>query len=139
VSAGTLADLIVALHFAFVVFVLFGGMLVLWRRWVMWVHIPAALWGVFIELTGTICPLTPLENALRRRGGLTGYQGGFIEHYILPALYPRGLTRPIQLAFAVIVIGLNVFIYYRVFRRRIPPSARAAPQPDGSRPDSGTP
>ena len=116
-SDGTLADLVVALHFAFVLFVLFGGMLVLWRRRMMWLHIPAALWGVFIELTGTICPLTPLENAFRRRGGMAGYQGGFIQHYIEPVLYPRGLTRPVQVLLALALIAFNAWIYGWVYRR----------------------
>lgn len=137
-SYGALADLVVVLHFAFVLFVLFGGVLVLWRRWVMWFHIPAALWGLFIELAGTICPLTPLENAFRRRGGLAGYQGGFVEHYILPVLYPHGLTRGIQLVLAAVVVALNLFIYYRVIRA-LRPRAGAAPPRGGVRQGSGRP
>ena len=87
------ADAVVVLHVCFVLFVLLGGLLALrWPR-LTWVHVPAALWGVVIELGGWICPLTPLENALRQRGGSAGYHGDFVEHYILPVLYPAGLTR----------------------------------------------
>lgn len=114
---GALAELAVALHFAFVAFVLFGGLLVLWRRWVMWLHLPAAAWGVWIEFSGWICPLTPLEKSLRQRGGLEGYAGGFVEHYILPVLYPHGLTRTVQLVLGLIVLALNGWIYWIVFRR----------------------
>jgi hypothetical protein len=112
-----LADLVVILHFAFVLFVLFGGLLALrWPR-VMYLHLPAALWGAFIELAGGICPLTPLENSLRRGAGLPGYQGGFVEHYILPVLYPAGLTRDVQLVLGAIVIGVNLAIYTSVIMR----------------------
>ncbi len=113
-SDGVLAGLVVALHFAFVLFVLFGGLLVL--RWpsVRWVHLPAACWGAFVEFSGRICPLTPLENSLRRQAGLTGYQGGFIDHYIMPVLYPHGLTRAVQLVLGAIVIAFNVAIYWRM-------------------------
>lgn len=114
---GALAEAVVAVHFAFVVFVVLGGLLVLWRRWVMWLHLPAAAWGAMIELGGWICPLTPLEHWLRRRGGEAGYEGGFIEHYILPVLYPRGLTRGVQLALAIVVIVVNIAAYWLVRRR----------------------
>ena len=118
---GVLAEVIVVLHFCFVLFVLFGGALAL--RWpkVVWVHLPAAAWGALISFAGWICPLTPLEKWLRRQGGAAGYEGGFVEHYILPVLYPRGLTHEVQIALGLIVILLNVFIYrhvYRQFRRR---------------------
>jgi hypothetical protein len=86
VSYGALADLVVALHFGFVLFVVLGGLLVLRWRWVGLVHLPAAVWGAWIEFSGRICPLTPLENEYRRLGGEAGYTGGFIEHYILPVL-----------------------------------------------------
>ena len=112
-----MADLVVVFHFAFVLFVVFGGLLVLrWPR-VAYLHIPAAIWGVLIELTGWICPLTPLENALRSRAGAAAYQGGFVEHYILPALYPSVLTRNIQLLLGSIVLLLNLAIYAYVLRR----------------------
>ena len=113
-----LADLIVLIHFAFVLFVVFGGLLALrWPR-VMYLHLPAALWGAFIELAGGICPLTPLENSLRRGAGLAGYEGGFVEHYILPVLYPAALTRNVQLVLGAIVILVNLAIYTSVIGRR---------------------
>jgi hypothetical protein len=113
-----MADLVVLIHFAFVLFVVFGGLLVLrWPR-VMYLHLPAAAWGAFIELAGGICPLTPLENSLRRSAGLAGYQGGFVEHYILPVLYPAGLTRGVQLTLGMLVIAINLAIYAWVFARR---------------------
>ena len=106
-----LADLVVILHFAFVLFVILGGLLVLrWPR-LVYVHLPVALYGALIELVGWICPLTPLEKQLRESAGLQGYQGGFVEHYILPVLYPAGLTRNVQLVLGLIVIGMNLAIY----------------------------
>jgi hypothetical protein len=84
---------------------------------VAYLHIPAAVWGALIELAGWVCPLTPLEQWLRRRAGGAGYSGGFIEHYILPVLYPSALTRPIQLILGVLVIAANLGIYAYVFRR----------------------
>ncbi|HEU4800383.1 MAG TPA: DUF2784 domain-containing protein [Gemmatimonadales bacterium] len=114
---GVLADAVVVLHLGFVLFVVLGGLLVLRWRWVMWLHLPAAVWGALIEFAGWICPLTPLEKWLRRQGGLGGYEGGFIEHYILPVLYPRDLTRTVQLALGTAVIVVNLIIYWRVYRR----------------------
>jgi len=105
-------------HFAFVLFVVVGGVLALrWRR-VIWVHLPCAVWGALIEFTGCICPLTPLESWLRQRAGRSGYTGGFIEHYLIPVLYPVGLTRPIQIGIGVAVIVINVAIYFWIFTRR---------------------
>ena len=113
-----LADAVLAAHFAFIAFVVGGGFLVLrWSR-VAWVHLPAAAWGVAIELFGWICPLTPLESRLRRLGGEAGYTGGFIEHYLMPLVYPPGLTRGTQLVLAVVVVGLNAVAYALVVRRR---------------------
>jgi len=112
-----LADLILPLHLAFVLFVVLGGLPVLkWPR-VAWLHIPAAIWGVLIEYTGWICPLTPLENSLRARGGEAGYSGGFIEHYIQPLLYPAGLTRSTQVVLGSLVLALNLTAYGIVVSR----------------------
>jgi hypothetical protein len=111
-----LADGVVALHLAFVLFVVFGGVTVLrWRR-AAWVHLPVAVWGVVIEVIGFTCPLTPLENWLRARGGERGYAGGFMEHYIMPIVYPAGLTRQIQLLLGAAVLVVNLAIYWRVWR-----------------------
>jgi hypothetical protein len=111
------ADAIVALHFAFVLFVVLGASLVLrWPR-VAWFHVPAVIWGALVEFTGWICPLTPLENRLRRSAGETGYQGDFIAHYVLPMLYPNGLTRQDQLVLGGAALAINIAIYTLAFVR----------------------
>jgi len=113
-----LAELIVVIHFAFIIFSLFGGLLVIWQKWVAYIHIPAATWGSLIALQGWICPLTPLENYLRMQGGSAGYSGGFIAHYIAPIIYPEGLTRDLQVNLGIIALGTNIVIYiYVVYRR----------------------
>jgi hypothetical protein len=110
-----LADAVLVLHLAFVLFVALGGLLVLrWRR-AAWVHLPAAAWGAVVMFTGWICPLTPLENGLRGLGGEAGYRGGFVEHYVVSVLYPSGLTRGIQVALGLGVILVNVAVYWRFF------------------------
>jgi hypothetical protein len=115
-----LADLVLTLHLLFVLFVVLGGLLALrWPR-VAWLHLPAAVWGALIEFAGWICPLTPLEKWLRGLAGEGGYRGGFIEHYMLPVLYPAGLTRGVQLGFGVLVVALNVAVYWYVLRRGAP-------------------
>lgn len=105
------ADATVLLHAAFVVFVV-GGAALLWR-WprVAWLHLPAAAWGAWIEASGGVCPLTPLENALRARAGQAGYGGGFVEHYVVPILYPDALTRELQWALAAGVVAVNALLY----------------------------
>jgi len=125
--SGLLADLLVVLHLLFVAFVGLGGLLVLRWPWVAWIHLPAALWGVGIELTGRICPLTPLEHELRQRAGESAYQGDFVSHYLLPVLYPRGLTRGSQLVLAALVLGINLAIYSVVLRRRRATAPRTSP------------
>ena len=112
-----LADLVLVLHFAFVAFVALGGFLVLKVPKVAWVHVPAALWGAGIEFTGWICPLTPLENALRTRAGDQAYEGDFIARYLLPVLYPEGLTREAQLGLGIAVIVGNALLYTIAVRR----------------------
>ena len=113
-----LADLVVLVHAVFVVFAVLGGVLVLWRPWVAWLHLPAAVWAVLIEYAGWVCPLTPLENALRARGGTAPYHDGFISHYLLHTLYPVGLTRDIQWVLGSIALGVNILVYGLVLRRR---------------------
>ena len=113
----TLADLVLVVHLTFVLFVVLGGLLVLrWPR-AAWLHVPAAVWGVLIEYTGWICPLTPLENSFRTRGGEAGYSGGFIEHYIQPLLYPAGLTRSTQVVLGSLALVLNLTAYGIVVSR----------------------
>jgi cobalamin synthase len=125
-----LADLVVGVHALFVTFVVLGGLLALRWPWVPLLHLPAAVWGALIEFQGWICPLTPLEKSLRAAAGEAGYQGGFIEHYLLPALYPAGLTRGVQLVLGTAVIVVNVLVYAyllrRVRRRRSHPSPRSS-------------
>jgi uncharacterized membrane protein YhhN len=111
------ADLVLVVHLAFVLFVVLGGLLVLrWPR-LAWLHVPAAIWGVLIEYMGWICPLTPLENSFRTRGGEAGYSGGFIEHYIQPLLYPAGLTRSTQVVLGSLALVLNLTAYAIVVSR----------------------
>lgn len=113
-----LADIVLVLHLAFVLFVVLGGLLV-WRRpWVAWLHVPAAVWGALIMFAGWICPLTPLENRLRRLGGEAGYEGGFVEEYVLAILYPSGLTRTHQVVLGALVLVLNLAVYAYVVQRQ---------------------
>jgi len=116
-----MADLVLVAHLAFVAFVALGGFLVWrWRR-LAWIHVPVALWGAVIVIVGFTCPLTPLENWLRKLGGKAGYQGGFIEHYVTAVVYPAGLTREAQLALGTAVLALNLVVYWRAiadYRRR---------------------
>ncbi len=111
-----LADLVALTHLAFIVFAVLGGLFTLRWRWAPCVHLPAAAWGAAIEFFGWFCPLTPLENSLRRASGSAGYPGGFIEHYLLPVLYPAELTREIQLFFGCAVVVVNLAIYFAVWR-----------------------
>ena len=121
-SARVLATVVVLVHLAFVAFVVAGGALALrWPR-VAWLHLPAALWGVLITLVGVTCPLTPLENWLRVRAGATPYETGFLEHYLLPILYPVAMTRGLQIATGVFVVGVNVLVYWQVLRKTSPGS-----------------
>ena len=116
---GNLATLVVLGHFAFILFVMLGGLFALrWPR-APWLHIPCFVWGGWIEVSGGICPLTPLEHELRRAAGETPYAGGFIEHYILAIIYPAGLTRTVQLTLAVGLVILNVAVFAWVIRRRM--------------------
>ena len=113
-----LAVLVVLVHMAFVAFVVAGGVLALrWPR-VAWVHLPAALWGAMIALVGWICPLTPFENWLRVRGGAAAYDTGFLEHYLLPVLYPVAMTRGLQIGAGVFVVLVNAVVYWRIFHAR---------------------
>ena len=112
-----LAETVVALHLAFVVFAVAGGFLA-WRRpSIVWLHLPALVWAAWIEVSGAICPLTPLEGGLRERAGGAGYSDGFIEHYALPLLYPLGLTRHIQWSLAGVLLAVNALAYGMLFLR----------------------
>ena len=112
-----LADFVFIVHLLFVLFVVLGG-IVVWRYPKMaWLHIPAAAWGALIEFGGWICPLTPWEQSLRRLAGEEGYSGGFVEHYLVPILYPAGLTRDIQIGLGILVLVINVTAYALIYRR----------------------
>ena len=113
-----IADFLVGIHLTFIVFVVFGGILVIRWKWVVIIHLPAAIWGALIEFQGWICPLTPLEQHFRHLAGQAGYSGGFIEHYFVPLIYPGGLTRSIQIWIGIFVIGINLTIYGRCFYLR---------------------
>jgi len=115
--ARILADVVVVAHLAFVLFVVLGGFLVVRRPRVAWVHLPCAAWGAAIEIAGAVCPLTPLENALRRAGGEAGYGGGFVEHYVLPVLYPGEMTLAVRVGLAGIVVAANAVAYTAAWRR----------------------
>ena len=113
-----LAALIVVFHVAYILFVLVGGALLLkWPR-VAWAHVPAIVWAIYVQAAGAICPLTPLENALRERAGASAYSTGFIEHYIVPLIYPVHLTRDMQIYGAVFVFAVNALIYWSLWRRK---------------------
>jgi len=112
------ADVLVVLHFLFILFVVAGGMLVLYRpRWAI-LHLPAVIWGAAVELCGWICPLTPLENYCRRLAGGAGYSGDFIEHYLLPLIYPENLTMRMQYILGGLVIVVNLFFYFIIWRKQ---------------------
>ena len=112
------ADFVVLLHLAFILFVVLGGLVVFrWPRFI-WLHMPAVAWGAFIEVTGWICPLTPLENRLRIAAGKTGFSGGFIEKYLIPVVYPDGLTRWVQISLGVGVVAINLVFYGLLVARR---------------------
>jgi hypothetical protein len=112
-----LADLVVLLHLLFIIFVVAGGFLALHRRWWILLHLPAMTWGVYIEFSGNICPLTPLENHFNRLAGKKGYSTGFIDHYLIPIIYPDTLTREIQLFLGLLVIVINLAVYSFLLRR----------------------
>lgn len=117
-----LADVLVIVHLLFVAFVVAGGFLL--ARWpkLVWLHLPAAAWGAYIEFSGGICPLTPLENRLRVLGGDSAYSGDFVERYVLPILYPGYLTLPLQQVLGGVVVGVNLVAYglaYAAWRRRV--------------------
>lgn len=112
-----LADAVVLLHFLFILFAVAGGLLVLYRLYVAVFHLPAVLWGAYVEFSGTICPLTPLENHFSQLAGSDGYSSGFIDHYLVPVIYPAALTHQVQILLGLFVVAVNVLLYLVVFRR----------------------
>jgi hypothetical protein len=122
--ASVAADLLVILHLLFILFVLLGGLLTARWPWIIFLHIPAAIWGALIEYRGWICPLTPIEQRLRQVAGEVSYDSGFVEHYILPIIYPDYLTREIQIGMGTVVIVFNLAVYawlaYRYAQQKKP-------------------
>jgi hypothetical protein len=111
------ADAVMAFHFLFIAFALLGSLLVLWKRWILWLHLPALAWGVWIEASGRLCPLTPLENHFRDLAGQTTYGEGFITHYLGPIIYPAGLTRGTQFMMMGVLVAVNLVGYALVTRQ----------------------
>ena len=114
-----LADTVLVIHLGFILFAVAGGFLVLWRKAIAWLHIPAVAWAALIEFEGWVCPLTPLEVWARLRAGETGYSGGFIEHYLLPVVYPVALTREVQFALGALVLIVNALVYGWLIGRKL--------------------
>jgi Protein of Unknown function (DUF2784) len=116
--ASLAADAVLLLHGLFIAFAVLGAAL-LWR-WpgVVWLHLPATAWGAYVEFSGKLCPLTPLENRLRHAAGGQGYSGGFVEHYLLPLIYPEGLTRETQWLLGGVVLVVNAALYAAWLARR---------------------
>jgi len=133
-----LANLVLALHVAFVAFAILGGLLALRWRWIPWLHLPAVLWGAVVEFTGWTCPLTPLENSLRRAGSSQVYSGDFVQHYLSPLLYSTTLTRSDQISYGLGLLLINAaiygFLFHRLHRARLAAQAAAAGRPPASSP-----
>jgi Protein of Unknown function (DUF2784) len=119
VIARTLADLVVLVHLSFIGFVTLGGLLALRWHWVPWLHLPAVGWGTLVEFFGLTCPLTPLEDWLRRLGGTPGYSGGFVERYVLSVVYPVALTRKSQVVLGVLLCAVNATVYLLLLSRGV--------------------
>jgi len=112
------ADAVLVLHLSFILFVVGGALLVMRYSWIVWLHVPAALWGAWVEFDNRVCPLTVLENLFRQRAGQSGYTESFVEHYLVPVIYPPGLTRTAQFWLAAILISINVALYSLWLLRR---------------------
>jgi hypothetical protein len=136
VTARILADLVLSFHFAFIVFAVLGGFLVLWKPRIAWLHVPSVVWSAFVNLFSHVCPLTPLENRFRHLAGQAGYEGGFIEHYIAPLVYPGVMPERWGLIAGFSVLIWNVLIYTRLVatlrRRDLLGAARIAPRGRGT-------
>lgn len=112
-----LANIILIAHLLFIGFVVFGSLFVFYKRWLLWLHIPTVIYGILLEFSGWICPLTPLENSLRELAGQSGYPHSFVQHYLLKMIYPEGLTRQDQIIIGCAILILNLFVYLLIFRR----------------------
>ncbi|HUP92915.1 MAG TPA: DUF2784 domain-containing protein [Solimonas sp.] len=123
-APGAAADAVLVVHLAFILFVVLGALLVVWRPWIAALHLPALAWGLWVEAAHRTCPLMPLENALRERAGEAGYSGGFIEHYLVPLIYPSGLTHELQLGLGFGLAAWNLLLYGLALRRHLRRRAR---------------
>ena len=123
------ADLVVLVHFCFILFVVFGGLPAMRWQWLIWLHLPAVVWGALIELSGWICPLTPIENLLRSSAGEAVYANGFIQHYLVPLIYPAELKRETQIGLGVAVLVFNAIVYTVGYVRNLRKAHRAARSP----------
>lgn len=112
------ADVVLLTHLAFIVFAVFGGLLVIRKAWIAWLHVPAMLWAVWVVAAHRECPLTAIENHFLHAAGQSGYDGGFIEHYLLPLIYPPGLTESQQTVIAGLLGIWSVAVYVVAYRRR---------------------
>ncbi len=112
-----LANIILLAHLFFIGFVVFGSLSVFYKRWLLWLHMPTVIYGVLLEFSGWICPLTPLENYLRKLAGQSGYPHSFVQQYLLKMIYPEGLTRQDQIIIGCVILILNLFVYLLIFRR----------------------
>ncbi len=113
-AARTLGDLVLAFHFAFIIFAVLGSFLALWKPWIAWLHVPSVLWSGYVNLSGQVCPLTPLENTFRHLAGQAGYEGGFIQHYLTPLVYPGVMPERWGLISGFSVLIWNVLVYVLV-------------------------
>ncbi|TKB49917.1 DUF2784 domain-containing protein [Ferrimonas sediminicola] len=117
------AEAVLVTHLLFILFALFGALLGLWQRWLLWLHLPAAVWAIVVGYMGWICPLTPLENHLRNAAGEQGLDNGFIEHYLLPIIYPQGADLDLQMLFGSVALTANLLLYalvlYRLYRAKV--------------------
>lgn len=113
------ADLVLVVHGLFIVYAVLGGLLGFWRRWLIWLHLPAVAWATLVVIIGWPCPLTPLEIHLRELAGEAGYSGSFLEHYLILLIYPPGLTRPVQILLGLGVLAINLLIYGLLWRKRV--------------------
>ena len=112
------ADLVLLIHLMFIIHAVFGGLLAFWRRWLIWIHLPASIWATTVVILGWPCPLTPVEIHLRQMAGDTGYSGSFIEHYLVPVIYPAGLARPLQVVLGLGVLVVNILVYGLLLLRK---------------------
>ena len=133
-TARTLVDLVLAFHLAFIIFAVLGGFLVLWKPWIAWLHVPSVLWSGYVNLSGQVCPLTPLENRFRDLAGQAGYEGGFIQHYLTPLVYPGVMPERWGLISGFSVLAWNVLVYTLVVAQQ-----RSGPYRGGRRAREGKP